>query len=780
MSATTAEKSSIICEDSAISAAPHSNFERAVAWWRYGSELRGLPGIGFNGLVGGEEAWLTVARPEKTAPPPPLPNPLKGWVNDPDNPEKELVPEKIRELTLAEAEARRLLNAGLARPANISADGETRMVTLHWRDDAPANRAWKTYLPKWRKWRDLERPKRRAIAVYDRLHGDLLAMEGKRESTRPLEILFGMGIAKLHSGDSPECNCIVVEQAAELEMDAQTSVLIVRPRRGRHPAVSLGHFHQNPRLAAVESALDGKIADGNWELNPHDEDSFLPVVESACSYLDSRAQVRRDVDAPNDKPKQLTFYPEWVVVVRNREEAGILSNVVKSFKRALDAAESLNDIPDALVRAASGVSTADSWTEKNPLPFRGAFGEPPKNHGASSSTPEAEKLYFPLSCNEEQRRIMTLLQRPTCRGVVVQGPPGTGKSHTIANIISHCLATGQKVLVASHNSPALEVVREKIPEGIRTFAIPVLSTEKKSREEIVAAINALEEVRAGTDVSSIGAEIERLEKEAERLRHGGLPRLRGEMLRLAERQLSPLPGPLAADLTEPSPARLAQWVAENRNCLGWFKDSPKVETLESMPIDDSDIRRLRDARCALGDDLSPKALTAATREAMSANGDPDIGQMNADRLEVERVPWAASLLRDRLAGNADARHWSEHRNELRDLARQRDGFAQKPVNHPDLEAALSNEARDALEGKAKLISLPILSGEVRSILNGFRVEGRKPRGADWRLARDYIRWLIKCRAFAVRWNANVAPDLSGRGARAEIPQAISCLGGKVR
>jgi putative protein kinase ArgK-like GTPase of G3E family len=41
----------------------------------------------------------------------------------------------------------------------------------------------------------------------------------------------------------------------------------------------------------------------------------------------------------------------------------------------------------------------------------------------------------------------------------VQGPPGTGKSHTIANLICHLLATGNKVLVTAQTKRALEVLK---------------------------------------------------------------------------------------------------------------------------------------------------------------------------------------------------------------------------------------------------------------------------------------------------------------------------------
>ena len=61
--------------------------------------------------------------------------------------------------------------------------------------------------------------------------------------------------------------------------------------------------------------------------------------------------------------------------------------------------------------------------------------------------PTARQLaVLPLPANEEQEQIAERLERADVHGVVVQGPPGTGKTHTIANIIGHCMARGQRVL----------------------------------------------------------------------------------------------------------------------------------------------------------------------------------------------------------------------------------------------------------------------------------------------------------------------------------------------
>ena len=88
---------------------------------------------------------------------------------------------------------------------------------------------------------------------------------------------------------------------------------------------------------------------------------------------------------------------------------------------------------------------------------------PPQQPGSAEDT-----VYFPLPANDAQQEIVRRLRRQ--RGVLVQGPPGTGKSHTIVNLVSHLLATDQRVLVTSHTARALKVLREKFPPELPACA----------------------------------------------------------------------------------------------------------------------------------------------------------------------------------------------------------------------------------------------------------------------------------------------------------------------
>lgn len=68
----------------------------------------------------------------------------------------------------------------------------------------------------------------------------------------------------------------------------------------------------------------------------------------------------------------------------------------------------------------------------------------------------------PLSLSDSQESVIKSLENNTF--VAVYGPPGTGKSQTIVNLVSHLIANGKTVLVASRMDKAVDVVSERLNE----------------------------------------------------------------------------------------------------------------------------------------------------------------------------------------------------------------------------------------------------------------------------------------------------------------------------
>ena len=94
-----------------------------------------------------------------------------------------------------------------------------------------------------------------------------------------------------------------------------------------------------------------------------------------------------------------------------------------------------------------------------------------------------EKLYAPLNADSSQ--IVAI--DASAKGVdfVLEGPPGTGKSETIANIISHNMAIGKKVLFVSEKMAALDVVYSRLKKvGLGHLCLE-LHSNKVSKKAVI-------------------------------------------------------------------------------------------------------------------------------------------------------------------------------------------------------------------------------------------------------------------------------------------------------
>ncbi|WP_163152252.1 AAA domain-containing protein [Anoxybacillus sp. MB8] len=141
-----------------------------------------------------------------------------------------------------------------------------------------------------------------------------------------------------------------------------------------------------------------------------------------------------------------------------------------------------------------------------------------------------EDLFFPLPANEEQKEIARRIA--VSYGVSVQGPPGTGKSHTIANLVSHLLAHGKKVLITSQKESPLRVLRDKIPKDIQSLCVPVLGGSRDSLREMENSIHSISEKLGSANINQLTKDIEQAKKALENSRRREA-QYRTELRRLA-------------------------------------------------------------------------------------------------------------------------------------------------------------------------------------------------------------------------------------------------------
>ncbi|MEQ1661396.1 MAG: AAA domain-containing protein [Thiobacillus sp.] len=203
--------------------------------------------------------------------------------------------------------------------------------------------------------------------------------------------------------------------------------------------------------------------------------------------------------------------------------------------------------------------------------------------GCAPSEPELPRDAENGYANEDADVLMTklantaqlsILRRLAVRnGVLVQGPPGTGKTHTIANLIGSLLAEGKTVLVTSHTTKALRVLRDQIAEPLRPLCVSVLDSDMAGKRELEGAVTALS--------ARLDDDPKRLDKEADEFdakRRGLLKSIKATRNDL-ETAINGEYHSIIADGKEYAPVEVAKIVAKGRGRCDWIpgtvtQDSP--------------------------------------------------------------------------------------------------------------------------------------------------------------------------------------------------------------
>lgn len=172
-------------------------------------------------------------------------------------------------------------------------------------------------------------------------------------------------------------------------------------------------------------------------------------------------------------------------------------------------------------------------------------------------------LLMTMPSNPEQERVAKRLEESS--SVLVQGPPGTGKTHTIANLIGHLLAQGKSVLVTSHATKALRVVRDMVIPELRPLCVSVLEQEQESRKQLEAAVKGIVARFTTSDPAELETLAEtyqerrkELEKKLAETQEQLIAARRGEFL------------PIQVGEVGTHPARAAKIVAKGLSEHGWI------------------------------------------------------------------------------------------------------------------------------------------------------------------------------------------------------------------
>ncbi|MFH1010472.1 MAG: AAA domain-containing protein [bacterium] len=322
---------------------------------------------------------------------------------------------------------------------------------------------------------------------------------------------------------------------------------------------------------AEETARDALTAAGD---DPWDRTCIEGVLETLVHSISPEGEYEDTLEAKGVQAsaKPIVQYAP-AIILRKRSTKGLDS---------------------ALRRIRERISQGEEVTPE----FRD-LAEIPQTHEAESSVDPGNlnaessgEVFFPKPSNEEQRRIVDKVQ--SASGVLVQGPPGTGKSHTIANLICHLLATGQRILVTAKTPRALQVLENLLPDEMRPLCINLLGSgleEKRSLETSVGGIlyknEEWNEQLSSAELHSLGRKLGQLREDKAVIER----RLR------AIRESETHTHTISEGIYRGTAARITRDVKAQERQFDWFGDAVPLEKV--CKISESDLGNIISFLCKL-------------------------------------------------------------------------------------------------------------------------------------------------------------------------------------
>lgn len=743
-------------------------------------ELAALPGISFNRVSGEDVAFLTVDRLNRKPPPEPADQRLKAWLVLSDDPSRE--PRLRERLTAAECQAAKILREDEA--AGLDLDDYAEADAVHSEVAAYTTGPWAD-------WVNAEVPRRKTIAFYGALFAlrqALAAPDGI-----PQELVCGLGYAAL-ARSGKRLNYPLLTIPLDIELDSISHVIALVPRAEARPGVEADPLDA---LGLAQVDVWRKLAVRHVEeleddaLSPYIRATFEPIMQNAAALLDPGAHYASGEDgSPLPVPlpgPELHITDGFAFLQRERRATQLMADLL-AFRDLLENSEGNIAIPPAI--AALFTDPSRDLQDENFPTFRGINSIP----GATSSDGSGEELFFPKPFNAEQVQIA---QRLAVRdGVVVQGPPGTGKTHTIANIISHYLATGRRVLVTSQKSPALRVLQDQLPPQIRPLAVSLLDSDREGLRQFRGSVDLISERLQHLRKSELDAEIASLEAKIDGL-HRQLAANDRETEQIGRTALSKLE--LDGQRIEPLDA--AREVLAAGEDATWLPDAIGPASQFDPRFGDEDIAALRAARQAVGDDLSYLGKTlppadlladvdailaahdslqkAASIEQTIADGavwrlldtqpetitlaetsEQQLTKWNQHRLDVASSAGALDTALSELmgyAGDPVREALFQLRDEANALEEDQRYFLTRPVRLPDScldDPRFRTSVADLAEGGTGLGKIAgLFARTTKAHIAAVRLKGKAPSAAsDWDAIARYIDATDRAQGFVQSWN----------------------------
>ncbi len=342
---------------------------------------------------------------------------------------------------------------------------EIQMLNLE--DFPKISEAWDDYvLNKWFPWADLHKKWQLVQDVYSKL---FTIYQEQQRLGEEYELIIGLGFLTWKTPTGQIAKRHMIRAQASLNFEARLGKFIVTPSiEGAQLEIELDMLEIEEQPANKQSIIDALHSTSD---NPWDRTAIDPIITALTNLLADKGQgeyYRNSLEPTNPKAHTkpiVDFAP--ALILRKRSPQGLV-HLLQEIKTQINDSKY---VPANFLDLCEIDISGKNYQKSN----------------EKSITNIDQTIYFPLLSNERQQDIIHRTRFH--KGVLVQGPPGTGKTHTIANLICHFLATGNRVLVTAKTPRALQVLHEKLPKKLQPLCINLLGSGLEEQESLKVSVN---------------------------------------------------------------------------------------------------------------------------------------------------------------------------------------------------------------------------------------------------------------------------------------------------
>ena len=320
--------------------------------------------------------------------------------------------------------------------------------------------AFEEWSTRWATWAGQATPAYEVNLVFNWLfdvHADM-----EREAER-YELVLGDGILNWYR-PSGGLHFPVLLQRLQIEYDARIPEFTVN-EADRLPELNASLLRRADVDGGVAAELIGEAE--RVRISPLGAGRTTTFLRQLVATISADGQYVEE-GAPQGETEFPRIGRAPVLFMRNRAQGfeAAISNI-------LDDIDTREEFPESLL-AITGIHGSQ------------ADDEEPSNWEQGDETSD---VLLSKEANREQLEIARRLAR--FGAVRVQGPPGTGKTHTIANLVGHLLANEKSVLVTSHTTKALRVLRDKIVPELQPLCVSVLEGDAAGRSQLSDSVTKM-------------------------------------------------------------------------------------------------------------------------------------------------------------------------------------------------------------------------------------------------------------------------------------------------